>query len=85
MYYDLKIKQFHELKLGQMTMEEYVNKFLNLSRYVKYIWDDKVKIQRFINVIPQSYKDKIEFDEPQTIQEIIRKYKYCYDQNKIKP
>ena len=27
-YYDDKIKEFHELKLGQQTMEEYANKFL---------------------------------------------------------
>ena len=27
-YYDDKIKEFHELRLGQQTMEEYANKFL---------------------------------------------------------
>ena len=26
-YYDDKIKEFHELRLGQQTMEEYANKF----------------------------------------------------------
>ena len=34
-YYDGKIKEFHELKFGQMTMEKYANKFLELLRYVK--------------------------------------------------
>ena len=34
-YYDDKIKEFHELKLGQQTMEEYENKFLELLRYVR--------------------------------------------------
>ena len=63
-YYDDKIKEFHELKLGQLTMEEYANKFLELMRYVRYIRDDKVKIQRFLSGLPQSYKDRIEFDEP---------------------
>ena len=43
-YYDDKIKEFHELKLGQLTIEEYANKFLEPLRYVKYIRDDKVKI-----------------------------------------
>ena len=43
-YYDGKIKELHELKLGQITMIEYSNKFLELLRYVKYIIDDKVKI-----------------------------------------
>ena len=43
-YYDGKIKEFHELRLGQLTMENYANKFLELLRYVRYIRDDKVKI-----------------------------------------
>ena len=43
-YYDDNIKEFHELKLGQLTMEEYANKFLELLRYVRYIKDDMVKI-----------------------------------------
>ena len=51
-YYDDKIKEFHELKLGQLTMEEYANKFLELLRYVRYIRDDKVKIQHFLSGIP---------------------------------
>ena len=51
-YYDDKIKEFHELKLGHMTMEEYENKFLELLRYVMYIRDDKMKIHRFLSGIP---------------------------------
>ena len=84
-YYDDKIKEFHELKLGQLSMEEYANKFLDLLRYVRYIRDDKVKIQRFLSGLPQSYKDRIAFDEPITLEEAIRKAKYCYDENKRKP
>ena len=66
-------------------MEEYANKFLKLLRYVSYIRDDKVKIQHFLSGLRQSYKDSIEFDEPQTLEEAIRKAKYCYDRNKRKP
>ena len=66
-------------------MEEYANKFLELLRYARYIKDDKVKIQRFPSGIPQSYKDKIEFYEPRTLEEAIRKAKYFYEQNKRKP
>src|SRR5713101_7882134 len=76
MYYDDKIKEFHELKLGQLTMEEYENKFLELLRYVRYIRDDKVKIQHFLSGIPQSYKDMIDYDEPQSLEQAIRKAKY---------
>ena len=56
-YYDDKIKEFHELRLGQQTMEKYAKKFLELLRYVKYIKDEKVKIQCFLSGAPQSYKD----------------------------
>ena len=72
MYYDDKIKEFRELRLGQQTMEEYTNKFLELLRYVRYIKDEKVKIQHFLSGLPQSYKDRIEFYEPRTLEEAIR-------------
>ena len=75
-YYDDNIKEFHELRLGQYTMEEYANKFLELLRYVKYIKDEKLKIHRFLRGLPQSYKDRIEFYEPRTLEETIRKAKY---------
>ena len=66
-------------------MEEYANKFLELLRYVRYIRDEKVKIQCFLSVLPQSYKEKIEFYEPRTLEEAIRKAKYCYEKSRGKP
>ena len=63
-------------------MEEYANKFLELLRYVKYIKDEKVKVQHFLSGLPQSYKDRIEFYEPRTLEEAIRKAKYCYEKRK---
>ena len=71
--------------LGQQTMEEYANKFLEILRYVRYIKDEKVKIQHFLSGFPQSYKGRIEFYEPRTLEEVIRKAKYCYEQSKGKP
>jgi hypothetical protein len=38
-YSDGKTKEFYELKLGQLTIEEYIIKFLELIRYVPYIKD----------------------------------------------
>jgi hypothetical protein len=35
--YDGKVKEFHGLKLGQLIMDDHVNRFLELSRYVPYI------------------------------------------------
>ena len=66
-------------------MDEYANKFLELLRYVRYIRDEKVKVQCFLSGLPQSYKDRIEFYEPRTLEEAIRKAKYCYEQRKGKP
>ena len=66
-------------------MDEYANKFLELLRYVRYIKYEKVKVQRFLSGLPQSYKDRIEFYEPRTLEEEIRKAKYCYEKSKGKP
>lgn len=46
--------------------------------------DEKVKIQCFLSGIPQSYKDGIEFDEPKTLDETIKKVNYYYEHNKHK-
>ena len=66
-------------------MEEYANNFLEFLRYVRYIKDEKVKIQHFLSGLPQSYRDRIEFYESRTLEEAIRKAKYCYEQSKCKP
>jgi hypothetical protein len=79
-YFDEKAKEFYELKLGQLTMEEYVNKFLDLLRYVPYIKAEKAKAQRFISGLPKEYWNRIEFDEPKTLEDIIRKATYCHEQ-----
>ena len=57
-------------------MEEYTNKFLELLRYVTYIKYEKVKIQRFLGGLPQPYKERIEFNEVRSLEEVIRKGKY---------
>ena len=57
---------------------------MELLRYVRYIKYENVKIQRFLSGLPQSYKDMIEFYEPTTLDEAIRKAKYCYEQRKGK-
>ena len=46
-YYDKKMQEFFEFKLGNMTMEEYEKKFLELLRYVDYIENEKAKMQQF--------------------------------------
>jgi hypothetical protein len=51
-YYERKTKEFYELRLGQMTMDDLINKFLELLRFVPYIQEDKVKIQQFLSCLP---------------------------------
>ena len=41
---DGKTKEFYELRLGQLTIDKFVKKFLELLRYVPYIKDEKVKM-----------------------------------------
>jgi hypothetical protein len=79
-YFDEKTKEFYELKLRKLIVEEYVNIFLDLSRYVPYIKEEKEKVQRFISGLPKDYQNMIEFDEPRTLEDIIRKARYCYEQ-----
>jgi hypothetical protein len=44
-YYERKTKEFFESQLGQMTMDDLINIFMELLRFVPYIREDKVKIQ----------------------------------------
>jgi hypothetical protein len=68
-----------------MVMDDLINKFLELLRFVPYIWEDKVKIQWYLSCLPQSYKDIIEFDNPNSLSEVFRKARMCYDQYKQRP
>jgi hypothetical protein len=72
-YYERKMKEFFELKLGSMTMDEYEKRFFELLKYVGFIKDEKVKIQRFLSGLPSFYSDKIHYDNPRTLEEAIRR------------
>ena len=63
-------------------MEDLINEFIDLLRFVPYIKEDKVNIQRFLSCLPQSYTDRIEFDNPKYLNEVFRKDQMCYDQYK---
>jgi hypothetical protein len=43
-HYDRKMKEFFELKLGSMTIDEYERSFLELLKYVPFIKDEAIKI-----------------------------------------
>jgi len=76
------MKEFFELKLGTMTMEEYEKWFFELLKYVDFIKDEKVKIQRFLSGLPSFYSDKIQYDNPKTLEETIRRARHLYEKSK---
>ena len=83
-YYEERAKEFYELKLETMNMKELNSKFLSLLRYVPYIVDKKPKVQRFLSYLPFHIKDRIEYDNPKTLEEAMRKVNFCYEQNRKK-
>ena len=65
-------------------MKDLCSKFLSLVCYVPYIVDEKPKIQHFISCLAHVYKERIEYDNPRTLEEAMRKANFSYEQNKNK-
>lgn len=68
-----------------MTIEEYERIFLELLKYVSFIEDETKKIQRYLNGLPSFISDKIQYDDPKTLEETIRRENCLYDQHKGNP
>ena len=83
-FYNEKAKYFHDLQLGHLSMDEFITKFTPLMRCVPYIWEEREKVQRFISNLPLFMKEHLEFDNPKTMDEVIRKPHLCYQQNRQK-
>eukprot|EP00253_Pinus_taeda_P031271 PITA_31271 len=79
-FYDEKAREFHDLRLGQQTMDEFITRFTSLLRYVPYIREEKAKVQRFVSSLPPYMRERIEFDNPKSMDEVIRKARICYQQ-----
>jgi hypothetical protein len=58
-YSDRNMKEFFELKLGNMIIDEYERRFLELLKYVPFMKDEAVKIQRYLSGLPPPIGDKI--------------------------
>jgi hypothetical protein len=78
------MKELFELKLGSISMNKYEKRFFKLLKYVEFIKDEKVKIQRFFNGLPSFYSDKIQYDNPKTLEETIKRERYLYEKSKGK-
>eukprot|EP00253_Pinus_taeda_P021744 PITA_21744 len=83
-FYDEKAREFHDLRLGQQTMDEFITRFTSLLRYVPYIREEKAKVQRFVSSLSPYMRERIEFDNPKSMDEVIRKARICYQQSKQK-
>ena len=64
-----------------MNIKELNSKFLSLLKYVPYIVDENPKVQRFLSCLPFHIKYRIEYDNPKTLEEAMRKADFCYEQN----
>ena len=65
-------------------MKDLNSKFLSLLRYVPYLVDEKPKVQRFLSCLPYHIKDRIEYDNPKTLEEAMRKANFYFEQNRKK-
>ena len=70
--YEKKMKEFFEFKLGSMTIDEYERRFLELLKYVSFIKDETINIQRHLSGFPSFVNDKIQYDDPKTLEDTIR-------------
>ena len=81
-FFDRKVKEFHELMMGSMTMDAFINNFLDLLHYVPYIKDKKVNIQQFLGCLPPNFRERLEFDLPKTMDTTLHKSRLCYEHGK---
>jgi hypothetical protein len=66
------MKEFFELNLGSMTIDENERRFLELLKCVFFIKDETVKIHRYLSGLIFFISDKIKYDDPNTLEETIR-------------
>jgi hypothetical protein len=84
-YYDKKMKELFEIKLGSMAIDEYEMIFVELKNYVSLIKYETVKIHSYLSGIPSFINDKIQYNDPKTLEETIRRDKCLYDRKKLNP
>jgi hypothetical protein len=68
-----------------MKIDEYERRFLELLKYVAFIKDEKVKIQRYLSGMSSFISDKTQYDDPKTMEETIMRAKCIYDQQRGRP
>jgi hypothetical protein len=67
-----------------MTIDEYEIRLLELLKYVSFIKDEQVKIQKYLSGMPSFISDRIQYDDPKALEVTIRRDKFLYDQQNRK-
>eukprot|EP00253_Pinus_taeda_P034889 PITA_34889 len=57
-FYDEKAREFHDLRLGQQSMDEFINRFTSLLRYVPYIKEEKAKNKQKGDISRKRWNDR---------------------------
>ena len=83
-FFNGKVKEFHDLRMGSMTIDSFINIFLDMLHYVPYIKDENVKIQQFLGCIPPNIRERIEFDMPKTLDTTLHKAMLFYEHGQLR-
>ena len=84
-YYEKKMKDLFELKIGSMTIDKYERRLLEMLKYVCFIKEELTKIQWYLSGMPSFVSDKIKYDDPKTLENTIRRDKFLYEKHKGRP
>ena len=69
---------------GNLTMDAYKKRSIELLTYANYIKYEKVKIQIFLIGMSTFYRDKIQYDMSKTLKEVTGKAKHLFKLDKNK-
>ena len=83
-FFDRKVKEFHELCMGSMTMDAFINRFLDLLHYAPYIKEQRVMIQQFLGCLPCNFQDKIEFKMAKYLDNKLHKARLCFEHGQLR-
>ena len=61
------MEESFELELGNLTMDAYEKRFIELITYADYIKYEKIKIQIFLSVLQPFYRDNMHYDMPRLL------------------
>jgi hypothetical protein len=56
-----------------------------MLKYVAFIKDEQLKIHRYLSGFPSIISNKIQYDDPKTLEETIRRAKCLYEHQRVRP